>query len=523
MFKPYNFQIEAINSIFNYFHKRKLKGKKGGNPLVVAPTGSGKSVIIACFCEVIVNKWPGQKILILSHNMEILSQNKKALEEQLPGKKIATFSAGLNSKDIGDITVAGIQSAYRSAVLFDSFNVVIVDECHTIPGNKNSMYRRFFSEVKRPVIGFTATPFRTGYGYLHLGENRFFDDIVYTIPIKRLQREGYLCQMVAKGSEQKMDTSKIRKKGGDYIIKELSLAFNRMEITRRISINLLQYRFSRKKWLIFAIDIEHCENIAEELNSAGIKADFVHSKMKKKRKKVINDFRKGRFQALVSVAVLTTGFDVPDVDLIGLCRPTASPVLHIQIIGRGMRTDEGKKDCLVLDFAGNLLRNGPIDMPVVKLKGRGDSGEAPLKECPKCWEIVHAAVRICSACGHKFLFQHHLSSSTKYRKVISDEHWHDVDEVKYFHYIGSKGIPMLKVSYFCGLRRFNEYVCFDHGGYATHKAKYWWSRRSKNDIPNTSIQAYEDSDSLITPEKILVDESRTYAIIKEQKFSKEIS
>lgn len=516
MFTPYDFQKEAILSILHYF-----KSGKGKNPLVVAPTGSGKSVIISCFIEFVKKKWPEQNILIISHVKEILEQNIKAIRRQIPDGDIGLFSAGLKSRDIKSITIAGIQSIYNKSEQFQEFNIIIVDECHTIPTRNDGMYRLFLKKMKKPIIGFTATPFRLGHGYLHLGDGKLFDDIVYNIPIKKLQREGYLCKLVTRGSKEKMDTQSIRKQAGDFIIKDLALAFNREEITKRITTNLLDYKKTRSKWLIFAINIEHCEQITKQLNILGVKASFVHSRMKENREDVINDFKEGKYQALVSVAVLTTGFDVPDVDLIALMRPTASPVLHIQIIGRGLRIAEGKKDCLILDFAGNLLRNGPIDNPIVRSKGDGISGEAPLKECDQCYEIVHIAVKYCPNCNNEFLFKHNLTQNNSSQGLLTKSYWHEVNDIEYTNYIGSKGIPILKVLYICGIRRFSEYICLEHGGYATYKAKFWWERRSKEEAPNRVSTACELAYTLKKPKKILVNESGRYVVIEDHIFEGE--
>lgn len=505
-----NYQQEVVYAILNFFQK----GGKG-NPLVQAPTGAGKSIIISGFCKQVIEKWPDQKILIVSHIKEILEQNYNILKKHLQ-IDIGLYSAGLNSKTLSNITVAGIQSIYNKPELFDQFNIIICDECHLIPHKKNGIYHKFFNQVRKRVIGFTATPFRLGSGYLHKGEGSFFSKIIYDIPIKKLQDEGFLCKLTAKGTKKRLDPEGIKKQAGDYILKELSLAFDREAITADIISELLIYKQLRKKWLLFAIDIEHSENITKELNDAGVKTACVHSKMNSDRDKIINEFKDGTYQALVSVAVLTTGFDCPSVDLIALLRPTSSPVLHVQIIGRGLRVAEGKNDCLILDFAGNLRRLGPIDDPLIKIKGDG-KGEAIMKECNNCWEIVHAAVRICPCCKQKFQFKHKLSSKTIEREVISLEEWHHVDDVKYYNYKGKKKIPMLKVTYFCGLRRFNEYVLIEHTGYPLLKAKQWWSRRSNYESPETVQKAVELSKTLRTPESILVHESGKYPEIKEQK------
>lgn len=509
MFTPYDFQIAAINSILTYFQE----GNKG-NPLVVAPTGSGKSVIIACFCRLVLDKWLGQKILVVSHVKEILAQNYSAIKKQAKNNDIGLYSAGLKEKRIRSITVAGIHSIYNKPELFDDFNIIIVDECHAIPTGKNGMYNKFFNAVKKPIIGFTATPFRLGTGYLHMGKNRLFDDIVYSIPIRKLQKEGYLCKLVSKGTKRKMNATGIKKQAGDYVLKELSMAFDREAITKDIIFELVRMKEKRKKWLAFAIDIKHAENITSELKEKGINCACVHSKMTGSRDEIISDFKAGKYQCLVSVAVLTTGFDVPDIDLIALLRPTSSPNLHVQIIGRGLRVSEGKKDCIVLDFAGNLMRNGPIDAPIIKLKGKG-GGEPIMKECPNCWEIVHAAVRVCPACAAEFKFKHHLSAQAKEREIVTKDHWHEIANITYFRHVGAKGIPMLKVSYFCGLRRFSEFICLEHPGYARYKAVHWWKTRSKTPAPATAMLACEQSDTLNKPTKILVNEGGKYDSIKD--------
>lgn len=512
MIKLRPYQAEAISAVFKYFYS----GNKG-NPLVVAPTGSGKSVMISGLCNTVQEKWPGQKILVISHVKEILDQNYIALKKHLKNTEIGLYSSGLKSKTIKNITIAGIQSIYNKPELFDQFNIIIVDEAHTIPHKKNGMYHRFFSQVRKPVIGFTATPFRLGAGYLHQGEGAFFSDIVYTIPIKKLQKLGHLCMLTAKGPKTRFDAKGMKKQAGDYVIKELSLAFDREAITKDIISELLQHRDSRKKWLLFAIDIEHSENITKELRLAGIRTACVHSKMEGDRDPIISGFKGNEYQALVSVAVLTTGFDAPMVDLVGLLRPTASPVLHVQIIGRGLRVHPGKKDCLILDFANNLKNNGPIDAPIIKVKGTG-KGEAIMKECKNCYEIVHAAVRICPDCGTAFEFKHKLSATAHDNQVLSLEEWHNVEDVKYFRFVGSKKKPMLKVSYMCGLRRFNEYICLEHSGYAKHKAHHWWRRRSPKAPPETAQEALELSHTIKRPEAILVEEKRGYPNIKDQRF-----
>jgi len=509
------YQDAALNSIFEYF--RKVKGKL--NPLVVAPTGSGKSFIIAGFCQHVRETWPEQRILILSHVKEILSQDLKAIKEFLPDENIGIWSAGLKSKDIKPITIASIQSAYNNIKTFqENFDIVLVDECHLIPHRGQGRYRTLLKALGKPTVGFTATPFRLGTGYLHIGEGSLFDQICYNITIKQLIEEGHLCKVTAKAPKERMDPEGIKKSGGDYVVKDLALRFDREEITRRIIDELVLYKNTRKKWLLFAVNIAHAEHIAALLCGAGVWAEAVHSKTKN-RTKILNQFKDNPLlQALVSVAVLTTGFDAPAVDLVGLLRPTSSPVLHVQIIGRGLRPFPGKENCLVLDFAGNLIRNGPIDAPQIRVAYGDGTGEPVMKECPECFEIVHAAVKICPCCNHEFQFQHNLNMEASGGSVLSEPEWFDVISVGYSEYFSKSGKWMLRVSYNCGVTTFNEYIAVEHGGYARYRAQHWWARRHEMPLPETAKEAYDISKTLVAPNRILVDYNGKYPEIKKQEF-----
>jgi len=515
-YNPYDYQEKAVYSIFNHYYS----GNRG-NPLIVAPGGSGKTVIVAEFCRLVMEKWKGQKILVISDDQEILIQDYEAIKIQNPDSDIGLYSSGLGSTTIGDITIAGIQSIYKKLHLFKDFTYIIVDEAHKIPFDKKSMYLICLLGLNLPTLGLTATPFRLGVGYIHLADNRFFSDIVYTITYGELLKSGRVCKMINKQPGITLDASQIKKQAGDFILKELSLAFDREGITTEIVDDLKKYKELRKKWLVFAIDIVHCEHISERLNEIGIKSTVVHSKTGINRSIVIDEYKDDKYQAIVSVAMMTTGVNIPEVDLVVLLRSTASPALHGQIIPRGSRVYPGKADCLVLDYAGNLKRNGPIDAPNVKVVGKG-GGNPIMKVCENCDEIVASAVRICPECGSEFIFKNKLTLTTSNSSVLSIKNWHNVDSVAYDVHIGKKNIPMLLVRYICGLRQFKEYIAIEHGGYATHKARFWWRRRTDIEAPETSKEAIKKSKELAVPVKILVDESGKYDSIIEQKFTEEM-
>ena len=517
-YKPYWYQQEAVDSVFSALSAglRRI--------LIVAPTGSGKSVMAAYFCEQAIQRKRGAKTLVVSSFSEILKQDYETIKKQLPQVGIGLYSAKLKCKTIDQVTVAGIGSIYKKPQLFEDFDYVIVDEAHLVSFDMNTMYRKFLDRLGLRSIGLTATHFRLKGGYLHKGKNAYFESISYEITIPVLQKERRLCQVIAQGSEIHLDASKHRKQAGDFVLKELSLSFDREEITKRIASDLAQFKETRNKWLGFGIDTKHCDHIAFELRALGIKAFAYHSKLTERvRAQLMANYKEGLIQCLVSVAMLTTGFDVKPIDLVFCVRHTDSLVLHIQMPGRGMRVCEGKKDLLYLDYANNLLRNGPIDNPKVLEPGeKKKKGTPVLKECEECFLIVPVSVRACPRCGTEFKFKHKLESVSSNAVIVSKGEWHKVNRVRYSLKNSRKGrVPMLMVLYQSGLRSFVEYVLFNHSGYPRSKAHRWWETRFMPDstwIPQNSEEALEYSEYLKTPNEIYVDEKGKYPQINDYLF-----
>jgi DNA repair protein RadD len=240
------------------------------------------------------------------------------------------------------------------------------------------------------------------------------------------------------------------------------------------------------------------------------------------RADVIDLYKARGFQALVSVETLTTGFDAPNVDLIALMRPTMSPVLHVQMIGRGLRKAEGKENCLVLDYAGNVERLGPVNKVKAPKPGiKKGTGEAPTKVCPECDEIVHMAATVCPACHYEFPINHKLTPSAALVEIIQTKFINrfEVDWVQYMAYDARSG-RCIRVDYKCGLRTFNEYVMIEGSNFALHKAKHWWKVRhpDPSTIPPSTVE--EALTGLMIkgfrkPTALIVDESGKYPQIKQ--------
>ena len=395
------YQRKAIQSVFDY-----LAEKPGKNPCLVLPTGSGKSVCIAAFIEAAMAWWPDTRILILSHQKELIEQDARKLHEIIPDMSIGIYAASLGYKDTADkVTFASIQSIYK--VDFPGIRFILVDEAHLINTESKGMYRKFLERYRRArIIGFTATPYRLGQGYLTDGEG-IFDDLIEPISILELQGLGYLAKLRNKGTFTKLDVTDVRIRAGEFSESDLQDKVDTFETNEAVADEIVKSAdiYNRCHILIFCSGIEHSEHIARMLAEHGMRADYVTGAMgMPDREEKLQAFTSGNLRALCNANLLTTGFDYPEIDMICMLRPTMSPGLYLQMAGRGLRLKKGKnKDCLVLDFAGNVQRHGPIAfVEPPKRKGEGNRGVAPCKECPQCLEIVPASIGICPSCGYIF-------------------------------------------------------------------------------------------------------------------------
>ena len=395
------YQKKTITSLFRWLEANP------GNPCVVLPTGAGKSLCVAGFIDETLRLWPDTRILVLTHQKELVEQDARALHRLLPDLSIGIYSAALRSKDLSQpVTFASIQSIYRKSGLF--WNVILVDECHLINNDDEGMYRTFLKNSCRRVIGFTATPYRMGQGYL-TDEGGLFSALISEVSILDLQNMGYLAKLRSKGTFTKLDCSDLHLRGGEFIESEMQERLDVYGTNEAIADEIVKSAayYNRHHILVFCAGIEHARHISELLSEKGMSSSDINGTMgMEQREDILYRFTHGEITALTNTQLLTTGFDYPDIDMICMLRPTMSPGLYSQELGRGLRLkseDNPNKDCLVLDFAGNVQRHGPLAyVAPPSRKGEGGSGVAPCKECPECLEIVPASTRVCPACGYEF-------------------------------------------------------------------------------------------------------------------------
>jgi len=534
------YQSEAENSIFEYFQF------KSGNPIVAMPTGTGKSIVIANFIKRVFGYWPNQRVMMLTHVKKLISQNAEKLQSVWPVAPLGIYSAGLNSRNmIMPIVFGGIQSVSkaieRSLKVNDRPNhlkhfgwrdLVIIDECHLLSPNEDSMYQYTINELKKinpylKVIGLSATPYRLKQG--ELTDGGIFTDICYDITtmemFNRLLNEGYLAPLISRPTSTQIDLSSVSLSGGDFNQVQLEKAVDTDEVTYAALRESLEFGYDRKCWMVFASGINNAEHINSVLQTFGINSTTVHSKLSdKENDKRMRDWEHGEYLAIVSNQKLTTGIDHPAIDFIIDLMPTMSPGRHVQKYGRGTRPSPqtGKINCLAMDFAGNVKRLGPINDPIKPRKpgAKKTVGDVPVRICEKCGVYNHASVRVCHNCGYQFTFQNKLFQTAYSGEIIKStapvEEVFDVQKVLYnlHERKDSNGVlkspPSIKVSYFCGFQMYSEWICLEHPGLASKKARDWWRQRHYEEPPATTYLALRRVQELRIPRRIKVLINKKY-------------
>ena len=543
--------------------------------MVAAPTGVGKSLIIAGVIKRIFDTYPTypHRVMVLTHVKELIEQDHEKLMQYWPQAVAGIYSAGLGQKEMYcPITFAGIASIFRQAEAVGKVDIVLVDECHLIGAKGNGMYLSFLRALKllNPnlrIVGLTATPYRVGLGLLTDGElfNDICCDMTSLEAFNWFIDQGYLCPLIPQKTRTEFDETGIRTTGGDYNLKDLDNAVNRKDKNTLAVEEIIEKGADRSHWLIFGVSIDHVEKLAALFNDRGIKTTYIHSKMDdSERDQRIADFKAGKYRCLVNNGILTTGFDMPHLDLIAVLRLTKSPGLWVQILGRGTRPDyadgfdlstqEGrlaaifhsdKHDCLVLDFGGNTPRLGPInDVQLPAKKGKKRGGGAPVRLCEGCeTTYFHISLTTCPDCGHEHPRKpedHKLNAQAGDQELVRQKRQPKVEEppqvvefkvstVTYSLHAGRNGKPnSMLATYVCGLRTFTEYLCFDHTNFARTKARALWRERvaftgyASLPVPESVNEALSRTDELRVPQSIKVVVNRPFNPIESYDFGQSL-
>lgn len=398
--------------------------KETDYPLLVnASVGAGKSLIIAELLRVVERA--GWRALCLTMNSTLIRQNTDTYIAQ--GGHAGIYCAALGMKEIEPPIIFASPMSVRGSIKNSSrlskipFNLIIVDECHNINFNdRSTSYMRIFNHYshlsqllghKLRFVGLTGTPYR-GKRYTIVGEDLFFKEEVCAITAEWLIENSYLTPPVWGVCEKSLqyDFNKLKVNSmGKFNSNELKHALHKTpRLTAKIMTEVTELVKNRKGAFIFASSVKHCQECVEWLppeEAAVITGDTPD----KLREHYIIQAKAGIIKYLVNVNVLCTGVDVPTFDTVVFVRPTESLVLYMQCLGRGLRLADGKTDCLILDYAGNLERHGDIDNPIINeaLKPKDNDPEYCI-ECFECHTLNTLMARRCignpnnERCNHWF-------------------------------------------------------------------------------------------------------------------------
>jgi DNA repair protein RadD len=399
---PRRDQVQACDAVLDALDRGVRR------PLVEAPCGWGKSILLATTALELVRR--GQRVLLLAHRHELLEQNTGALLRLNADADVGICSASLRSDRLdATIVVGGTATIFRRLRRLHHFDAVLLDEAHLLgPGSSSMLATILTSLGNPPLIGFTATPYRTDSGSLISAD--LFDEIVWRMGIIEAIGVGLLVPLVTKSPKVgRIDTAHVPIVAGEFQQRALEQAALVGTVTRDAVTRTLEVadEEGRSSILFFAIGVEHCAAIAAVLRQCGVNHAVITGETPtEERADAIAAFRAGELRSLVNCNVLTVGFDARAVDLIAFMRPTVSPVLWTQACGRGMRTWPGKANCRLLDFGNNVARHGPINAIRLRPQGARHDAEAAadrVRVCPRCDEINEITAAICISCGMQMI------------------------------------------------------------------------------------------------------------------------
>lgn len=542
--QPRWYQQQANDAAWNYL------ATQAGNPLIVLPTGAGKSLVIAMLCRQAIEF--GAQVIVLQHRKELIQQNAEKIQILLPDIQVGLYSAGLNSKQTKQpILCAGIQSVYRKAADLGERQLIIIDEAHLVSAADESMYGQFLADIielnpAARVVGLTATPFRTGEGPI-CGKKKLFQRICFEAFTGDLIEQGFLCEITNKPSEHVIDTSSLKLRGGEFVESDLQRVFGGDDTVLNACQEIVARTQDRRSILVFSSGVAHADNVADTLHrlTGEQTAVITGETLPIERSAYLQQFKTGALRWLVNCDVLTTGFDAPCIDAIAILRATMSPGLFAQMVGRGLRKHESKINCLILDFGGNIERHGSLDdRNYGRAKGSKPGSAKPQerngrgRECLNCKLDVPAGEPECPECGFRFPGRHQANADTDSQLTgeVPPEEWRV--EVcrwgKHFKRNDPEAPPTLRIDYECQpidgpfgnltAKHVSEWVCIEHEGFARVKACLWWQQRSISEVPSTVDEALEmlNRGACRMPAKVTTVRDGKYQRIKSVEFVDEI-
>ena len=395
-----DYQKEALETLWG-----ALMHSNSG--LCVMPCGCGKTEVMISVVKRALERMPEFKCAVILNKISLVEQTERRFKKVVDS--VGVYCGSLNRLELGrSVTVASIQSVHD--IHIENLNLVILDESH----NVNSEDGRFLEFItthksinpKFKILGFTATPFRTGAGPIY-GKGLLFDRIDYKKDIKEMIEKGYLVPPRMKKVGAQFDVSQLKVQMGEFSQSQVNqLTEDEGKIREQVA-DAIPRMIGRKQVVWACSSIDHCELVNKVLIERLELSVRIHSKMNRDERKFSQDmFESGRARHLVFVTIVSEGYDHPPIDCVCLMRPIKSAVLYIQTVGRGLRLADSKSDLLVLDYGRVVETCGPLDDPNVD-SGRNRKGIKEVKEqdeskemkfCKKCFEYVPKQTKVCPVC-----------------------------------------------------------------------------------------------------------------------------
>lgn len=536
------YQRQSLDALYDYWRN------DGGNGLIVLPTGAGKALVIAKLIEELLADYPDMRILNVTHSASLVGQNFEEFIKLSPFAPAGIYSAGLNRRDANaQILFCGIQSIWNKVEQLGPIDLVIVDEAHAISRNANTQYGKFFKAVKKHnpdsrTCGTTATDYRMDSGRLtdELDDDgavdddgnpvkfKLFDDVVYEIGIGELIEKGFLTRLTSARTAAKIDLKGVGTRGGEYIPGQISAAAER--IIEAAVAEDMAISAGRRAGLFFSTSKDNANHVAQAIRRHGRTCAVLTSDNAHQTKEIFEGFRSGKYWAISSVSMITTGTNFPFVDFISLILSTKSAGKLVQILGRGTRNSPGKTECLIADHGKNLAYHGPIDQIRPKAPGSGD-GDPPRKTCPTeetpgavqdvngawgCGEQIHASAKTCHCCGYVFPPSDNVkitaeaadapvlsNAPAEGRAVKKRTFW--FHEGKGVDKKGNPKPPSVKTVFTIGMSQVNKWFAPESFGYVKADAdRFWMQHGGKRPFPKTAMEWLERQGELAPTKEIFV-------------------
>lgn len=398
----FNMSITAIPTLRGYQTKmrnetRELMRKHIKSVLMQAPTGSGKTILIAHMTKTAESK--GMSAWFIVHRRELIKQSVLAFNDVRV--KHGVIASGWHSQSHRKIQIASIQTLIRRYKNYEKPKLIIYDECHhCAAGSWNKLYKEFPDAYH---IGLTATPIRLD----GKGLRTWFSSMINGPTVRWLIDNGFLSDYKLY-APSKLNLSGVHSRMGDFIKSEVSAIIDKPTITGDVIKHYQKFCIG-KRAVVFAVSVEHSKHVVAQFNRCGIIARHVDGETnKEERDQTIKDFAAGKIKIMSNVDLFGEGFDLPSLEAVILLRPTKSLGLYLQQVGRALRPSPGKTHAIILDHAGNCERHGlPDDEREWSLDGRMNSGkdggsEVKIKTCPRCYAVQSIGKPACLSCGHVF-------------------------------------------------------------------------------------------------------------------------